>query len=51
MARDTSILVEARKEAFRLIREDPDLTQPSHIDLKDALRKRWKGRLELASIG
>ena len=51
VARDTSILVEARKEAFRLIREDPDLSRPSHIDLKDALRKRWKGRLELASIG
>jgi len=51
LVRDTPILVEARKEAFRLIQEDPELSRPSHLALKDVLRKRWKGRLELASIG
>jgi len=51
LVRDTPILVEARKEAFRLIQEDPELSQPPHLALKDVLRKRWKGRLELASIG
>jgi len=51
LVRDTPILIEARKEAFRLIQEDPELVHPSHSFLKDMLRRRWKGRLELASIG
>ena len=51
IVRDTPILVEARKEAFRLIQEDPALTHPSHSGLKEMLTNRWKGRLELATIG
>ena len=46
--RDTPILIEARKEAFRLIQEDPELLHPSHAGVKDILIKRWKGRMELA---
>ena len=49
--RDTPILIEARKEAFRLIQEDPDLVHPAHEGLKDLFIKRWKGRMELATIG
>jgi len=49
--RDAPILVEARKEAFRLVEEDPALMQPSHSALKNVLVRRWKGRLELATIG
>ncbi len=49
--RDTPILIEARKEAFRLVEKDPALIQPSHSRLKDVLVRRWKGRLELATIG
>jgi ATP-dependent DNA helicase RecG len=49
--RDTPILIEARKEAFRLIQEDPELVHPAHGGLKDLLIKRWKGRMELATIG
>lgn len=49
--RDTPILIEARKEAFRLIQEDPDLKRPDHRGLRDVLMRRWKGRLELATIG
>jgi ATP-dependent DNA helicase RecG len=49
--RDAPILVEARKEAFRLVEEDPALMQPSHSALKNILVRRWKGRLELATIG
>jgi len=49
--RDTPILIEARKEAFRVIREDPELVHPSHAGLKGILVKRWKGRMELATIG
>ena len=51
LVRDTPILIEARKEAFRLIEEDPGLTQPAHGGLKEALLSRWRGRLELATIG
>ncbi|OGP61882.1 MAG: hypothetical protein A2169_00170 [Deltaproteobacteria bacterium RBG_13_47_9] len=51
IVRDTPILMEARKEAFRLIQEDPELNHPVHTGLKDVLIKRWKGKLELASIG
>jgi ATP-dependent DNA helicase RecG len=49
--RDTPILIEARKEAFRLVQEDPELVLPSHAGLKDILIKRWEGRMELATIG
>jgi len=51
LIRDTSILIEARKEAFRLVEEDPDLERPDHQALKRGLMERWKGRLELATIG
>jgi ATP-dependent DNA helicase RecG len=51
LVRDTPILVEARKEAFQLISDDPELTYPSHRALRHVLKRRWKGRLELASIG
>jgi ATP-dependent DNA helicase RecG len=51
LVRDAPILIEARKEAFQLIQEDPELVHPSHSILKNILRRRWKGRLELASIG
>lgn len=49
--RDTPILIEARKEAFRLIQEDPELVSPSHTGIKEVLLRRWKGRMELAGIG
>jgi len=49
--RDTPILIEARKEAFQIVEKDPALMQPSHARLKDVLAKRWRGRLELATIG
>ena len=49
--KDVKILSEARKEAFRLIEEDPALSLPEHRVTQLVLRERWKGRLELASIG
>jgi ATP-dependent DNA helicase RecG len=51
LLRDTPILVEARREAFQLVHGDAELTHPSHRDLKEELRKRWEGRLELATVG
>ena len=50
IVRDTPILLEARKEAFHLIQEDPELVHPTHFGLKTALMKRWKGRLELGTV-
>jgi ATP-dependent DNA helicase RecG len=49
--RDTPILIEARKEAFQLVQEDPELMKPSHARLEQTLIKRWKGRMDLATIG
>ncbi len=49
--RDTPILLEARKEAFRLIEQDPDLSHPSHQGIREALMRRWSARLELTTVG
>jgi ATP-dependent DNA helicase RecG len=51
LIRDSAILMEARREAFRLVDSDPQLLNPSHQPLRAALMDRWKGRLELATIG
>jgi ATP-dependent DNA helicase RecG len=51
IGRDINILVDARKAAFDLIDRDPELTNPEHQLLKRLLLEKWKGRLELASIG
>jgi ATP-dependent DNA helicase RecG len=51
LIRDTPILIEARKEAFRLVEDDPELSHPAHRGLKDLFSKRWKGRMDLAAIG
>jgi ATP-dependent DNA helicase RecG len=51
LIRDTPILIEARKEAFRLVEDDPELSQPAHRRMKDLFSKRWEGRMELAAIG
>ncbi len=49
--RDIQLLGEARKEAFSLISRDPTLSLPEHGLVKETLMERWKGRLELATIG
>lgn len=51
IVRDVKILNEARKEAFQLIDKDSTLSLPEHSATKMVLKERWKGRLELASIG
>jgi len=45
------LLSEARKEAFGVISQDPILSMPDHYFMKETLKERWKGRLELATIG
>lgn len=49
--RDAGLLAEAKAEAFRLIEKDPHLSSPENGILKEMLKERWKGRLELAAIG
>ena len=48
--RDGRVLEEARREAFALVGEDPDLSRPDHLRLREELVRRWGGRLELAGI-
>ena len=49
--RDARILNEAREEAFELARRDPFLQDTQSFFLKEVLKQRWKGRLELAGVG
>jgi ATP-dependent DNA helicase RecG len=49
--RDSSILGDAKEDAFRLVEEDPKLESPNHRGLLDVLLRRWGGRLELARTG
>ncbi|MBI5894045.1 MAG: ATP-dependent DNA helicase RecG [Deltaproteobacteria bacterium] len=48
---DAAVLKNARDEAFKLIEQDPDLIKEEHKILKEIINARWKGRLELATIG
>jgi ATP-dependent DNA helicase RecG len=49
--RDMTLLGEARKEAFAMISGDSSLSRPEHLFMRETLKERWKGRLELAMIG
>jgi len=51
LLRDGRVLEEARQEAFALVGADPDLRQPEHRSLREALLARWRGKLDLASVG
>jgi ATP-dependent DNA helicase RecG len=44
-------LEQARHAAFSLIESDPTLALPEHHALRQALKMRWHGRFELASVG
>ena len=51
LVRDGAVLVEARQDALALIARDPKLLQPDHRVLRAALLARWRGKLDLASVG
>jgi ATP-dependent DNA helicase RecG len=51
IVRDARVLEEAKTEAFKVVEKDPHLSMPENGILKEVLRERWKGRLELAGIG
>lgn len=49
--RDTEIMELARKEAFGLVREDPNLIDPRNQLIRRALEERFKGKLNLIHVG
>ena len=51
LVRDGAVLEEARQDALALIARDPKLLQPDHRVLRAALLARWRGKLDLASVG
>ncbi len=51
LARDQQILVEAREEAFELVADDPELSKPENVAVREQLMHRWRGRLSLARVG
>jgi ATP-dependent DNA helicase RecG len=51
LLRDAALLEEARQEAFGLVAADPGLLQPEHRTLRAVLLARWRGKLDLASVG
>lgn len=51
LVRDFDILMAARKEAFALVKDDPELQKPEHRPLRAEMEKNWKDRLTLADIG
>jgi ATP-dependent DNA helicase RecG len=51
LVRDAGALEEARQDALALIARDPHLRAPEHQGLRRALLDRWRGKLDLASVG
>jgi ATP-dependent DNA helicase RecG len=48
---DLTLLKKAREEAFSLLERDPELASQEAVCIKEVLKVRWKGRLELAEVG
>jgi ATP-dependent DNA helicase RecG len=48
---DLTLLKKAREEAFSFLESDPNFVSPAAIRIKEVLKARWKGRLELAEVG
>ena len=48
--RDGDILVEARKEAFQLVQNDPQLAEPDHLNTQSYFVKHFKNKYDLAWI-
>ena len=51
LLKDGPVLEEARQEAVTLVKGDPNLAKPEHRALRQALLARWRGKLDLASVG
>ena len=51
LVRDAAMLEDARREAVAIVSADPRLVEPEHRPLRAALLARWRGKLDLASVG
>jgi ATP-dependent DNA helicase RecG len=51
LIRDSRLLLEARQEALDWLAHDPSLSRPESRALKQILKQRWGGRLELGAVG
>ena len=51
LMQDAALLEQARRDAFALVAQDPQLSHPDHQILKAAMLRRWQSRLDLGSIG
>ena len=51
LLRHTSLLEDARREARAIVARDPELSDPAHRPLRQALLTRWRGKLALATAG
>ncbi len=48
---DVSLLQEARREAFAVVSQDPQLKSPDQTPLRATLTKHYLGKVELADVG
>ena len=51
VSRDSKLLLDARREALEWLAGDPFLKGKESRTMKEVLKHRWNGRLELGSIG
>jgi len=47
---DLKMLETARQEAFDLIKQDPGLNKPEHALIKEEVKQKFRGKLELLSV-
>lgn len=50
LARDVGILSQAREAAFRLVEDDPTISNPGNTRIREVLMARWAGKLNLVDI-
>jgi len=48
---DSRLLAAARRDAFRLAEEDPDLSRPQHRRVRERLHQAFRDRLDLIQVG
>ncbi|HEU4345436.1 MAG TPA: ATP-dependent DNA helicase RecG [Candidatus Binatia bacterium] len=51
LARDSRILLDARREALEWLKRDPDLKSRESAGLREILEQRWGRRLQLGAVG
>ena len=51
LARDSRLLMEARKEALAWLDTDPELKHPESAGMRGILNRRWGQRLQLGTVG